>query len=884
MNRPSKLEYQSNMMDNTSNTTKYENSLKIKINTNADQRVKKESMPPSFTFPGFPEQCKIIENNQHCGPTQSLFCINNKATMNNQNNNEYFDTQDNSGVNTDCNFESGSVSGSEFGYESECITNHSEDNDKFNIKNEQTNHIQSNNKTKLRKCDACIEKRCKIQNDGKFSHNNGRVYCGLHNAKCVRLDDIKARNKKPCANHNRKCVNELDIDSKSTRCIDCIEKGREKEKKRLDKRAIARNSENKCWKCDKEYDDPDEFIDERGFPTAKCKECRKKCAIKDRAARAKGTRKTYALSDSTKEKKRLWRENNHDKVTGYYLKHRANKMKNMGDEYWKLAAEQAQKRRSNMSDQERKEMYNKLNGTVGHKLSYYKQRAGKSNIVWNLTDNYATDLFEKNCYYCNCEPGRYRNGIDRLDNDIGYIESNVITSCTMCNIIKGCLDVVVFIKRCEHILTHLKKINGKKWDCTFPNRISMPYAGYRNRAISKNLDFLLTRIEFFTLIQEDCYLCGRSTNANNTNGIDRINSLFGYTMDNVKSCCAECNYMKNKYDFDEFVDKLLSIHNTQEKIFANISQNNYVISNNTLNLYRYSNSTNTFVKSNMCIPMVENGVWSHKYNNDTCFLELHTYIPNDGVLEYETIIFDAGIHKIPFITLSQSFDNTLRIENAKFPTELTNVIVDDLTIIAQIPEEHTKITMSIVKHDGKIKKISFSHEKIHSSCKCDECNNHYILNQTYCFCENCIAHRCHGILAEDLCFWCTGAENNYYQYSIINKYKDDNYSLSCVNNELLGNYYTNNITQPTVKKEFIVIQKSDNSYMGATKTENIHHIKQKNNNCDGTQKNSTTYVKNNNVTKLKKRTTRQDQIDKYNNENWRLERSQKLKNARSDKK
>ena len=37
-----------------------------------------------------------------------------------------------------------------------------------------------------------------------------------------------------------------------------------------------------------------------------------------------------------------------------------------------------------------------------------------------------------------------------------------------------------------------------------------------------------------------CYLCGRAPAL----GIDRLDSTKHYTLDNVASCCSQCNYMK----------------------------------------------------------------------------------------------------------------------------------------------------------------------------------------------------------------------------------------------------------------------------------------------------------------------------------------------------
>lgn len=56
-------------------------------------------------------------------------------------------------------------------------------------------------------------------------------------------------------------------------------------------------------------------------------------------------------------------------------------------------------------------------------------------------------ITNSNCYYCNVEPsnftkfatfnGQYRyNGVDRMDNNLGYFPVNCVPCCKQCNIAK----------------------------------------------------------------------------------------------------------------------------------------------------------------------------------------------------------------------------------------------------------------------------------------------------------------------------------------------------------------------------------------------------------------------------------------------------------------
>lgn len=78
----------------------------------------------------------------------------------------------------------------------------------------------------------------------------------------------------------------------------------------------------------------------------------------------------------------------------------------------------------------------------------YKINANSRNLVFNLSIDEFKFLTSQNCFYCGKEPiqqhnkkrsnGSYLyNGIDRLDNNIGYIFSNCVPCCKECNFSKA---------------------------------------------------------------------------------------------------------------------------------------------------------------------------------------------------------------------------------------------------------------------------------------------------------------------------------------------------------------------------------------------------------------------------------------------------------------
>jgi hypothetical protein len=83
----------------------------------------------------------------------------------------------------------------------------------------------------------------------------------------------------------------------------------------------------------------------------------------------------------------------------------------------------------------------------GKVLDEYKQNADRRNLTFDLTPDQFYNLTQCDCYYCDSPPRQKRvykngiqaylfNGIDRIDNDVGYILSNCVPCCKRCNYAK----------------------------------------------------------------------------------------------------------------------------------------------------------------------------------------------------------------------------------------------------------------------------------------------------------------------------------------------------------------------------------------------------------------------------------------------------------------
>lgn len=86
--------------------------------------------------------------------------------------------------------------------------------------------------------------------------------------------------------------------------------------------------------------------------------------------------------------------------------------------------------------------------------------AKRRNILFELTYDQILEICSKNCFYCNALPKRIVkatkskitvNGIDRVNNELGYNLKNVVPCCGDCNYKKGYATVNIILKAAEFL-------------------------------------------------------------------------------------------------------------------------------------------------------------------------------------------------------------------------------------------------------------------------------------------------------------------------------------------------------------------------------------------------------------------------------------------------
>ena len=102
-------------------------------------------------------------------------------------------------------------------------------------------------------------------------------------------------------------------------------------------------------------------------------------------------------------------------------------------------------------------------------------------------------------------------------------------------------------------------IRRRKPNSAFKNLLGR----YKRTARKKGLEFSLTDEQFRTLTSSPCHWTGRLPSRKVTtichhdtyayNGIDRLDSSLGYTMDNCVSSCFEANSAKSTLSVEEFL-------------------------------------------------------------------------------------------------------------------------------------------------------------------------------------------------------------------------------------------------------------------------------------------------------------------------------------------
>ena len=204
-----------------------------------------------------------------------------------------------------------------------------------------------------------------------------------------------------------------------------------------------------------------------------------------------------------------------------------------------------------------------------------RRGASKRNKVFEPTNEEVLQYARSDCYYCGSKAeDNKRNGIDRKDNNIDYLKTNIVPCCSTCNRIKYTTHIDKFYQVCLHIASihsyvglDAKYFNTELFECAkflgFKKQFETCRKGAETRTNSdgKRLKFELDFDDYCKMITDKCYYCHKEPNIEKglCNGIDRAFNNFGYIKGNCIPCCKYCNMHKAQYDCDIYINRCIKI-------------------------------------------------------------------------------------------------------------------------------------------------------------------------------------------------------------------------------------------------------------------------------------------------------------------------------------
>lgn len=224
----------------------------------------------------------------------------------------------------------------------------------------------------------------------------------------------------------------------------------------------------------------------------------------------------------------------------------------------------------------------------------YKMEAKRRDLSFSLPKDFFKEITKQDCAYCGVEPykmikrssnGEYvYNGIDRVDNNIGYEINNIVPCCYLCNTFKVNLNIEDFMNWIHRIYNNnvfLVYYLFKEYEIRILKAL---YCVNKNRKRKRtDISFNLNIDDFYTIVRKNCYYCGSELSNIFTskykgyslkipyNGIDRVDNTKGYYLDNVVPCCYHCNRTKRDMTVEEFRAHIEKIYN------HSIKDKNYLI-------------------------------------------------------------------------------------------------------------------------------------------------------------------------------------------------------------------------------------------------------------------------------------------------------------------
>jgi hypothetical protein len=280
-------------------------------------------------------------------------------------------------------------------------------------------------------------------------------YCGKHQTD-LHLEQGKSEGLYKCTTY--RCIEMI---SEGKYCEECISKKEERNKTLTLCKAKITQGPNKGTQCDKQSSTPEGYCQKHllNVLVEKAKEEGKricddgKRACKNYTEDGKLKCEECLSKDRTKDRERHSEKREEGRCLGCgceitkFTEGIRHSVQRCAICYEKLKEIEAKRERSRNYKEERKE----------HMLTHYqnfKRSSIRRNIEFNISIEEFTEIVQQNCYYCNHYKETEAIGIDRVNNSIGYVSTNIVPCCADCNILKNDLPLEKFIDLISKIYHH----------------------------------------------------------------------------------------------------------------------------------------------------------------------------------------------------------------------------------------------------------------------------------------------------------------------------------------------------------------------------------------------------------------------------------------------
>lgn len=207
----------------------------------------------------------------------------------------------------------------------------------------------------------------------------------------------------------------------------------------------------------------------------------------------------------------------------------------------------------------------------------YRRNASVRGLPFDISKEDFRALVKNECHYCGKAPGNTAwphkcgggaytyNGIDRLDSAQGYHRENIVPACFQCNHMKREQSVTDFLRWAERVAGGPHPVQFHPLTESAARALQRTY---KFNAKNRGYEWQLTLLQVQDLVRGSCHYCGagliNSRQLKNGtrfgyNGIDRIDNTAGYTLDNCRSACLNCNQAKSDLLEDAFLSHVRRI-------------------------------------------------------------------------------------------------------------------------------------------------------------------------------------------------------------------------------------------------------------------------------------------------------------------------------------